>query len=65
MSVEEIEAAISQLAPDDLARFSDWFREFQATVWDRELEADVKAGKLDALAREAKDDLAAGKCSPL
>lgn len=65
MSVEEIEAAISQLSPDDLAQLADWFWEFQAKVWDQQLEADVKAGKLDALAREATEDFAAGKCTPL
>jgi len=65
MRVEEIEAAISQLSPDDLAQLADWFREFQARVWDQQLEADVKAGKLDELAREAKQDLATGKCTPL
>ena len=65
MSVEEIEAAISQLSPDDLAQLADWFREFQARAWDQQLEADVKAGKLDQLARQAKEDFAAGKCTPL
>jgi hypothetical protein len=65
MSVEEIEAAISQLSSDDLAQLADWFREFQARVWDQQLEADVKAGKLDELAREATEDFATGKCTPL
>ena len=46
-SVEVIEAAIAPLAPDDLAQLADWFREFQAKAWDQQLEADVKAGKLD------------------
>jgi hypothetical protein len=65
MSVEEIEAAIAQLSPEDLAQLANWFGEFHATAWDQQLEADVKAGKLDRLAREAKEDLAAGKCTPL
>ena len=65
MSVEEIEAAISELSPDELAQLADWFRELQAKVWDQQLEADVKAGKLDRLARQAKEDFAGGKCTPL
>lgn len=63
MSVEELETAISQLSPDDLARLADWFAEFHAKVWDQQFEVDIKAGKLDRLARQAKKDLAAGKCT--
>lgn len=65
MRVKEIEAAIVQLSPEELAQFSDWFAEFQAAAWDEQLESDVKEGKLDELAREAKEDFAAGKCKPL
>ena len=65
MSVEEIEAAISKLSSDELNQLTDWFVQFQAGVWDEQLEADIKAGKLDRLAREAQEDLAAGKCTPL
>ena len=65
MSVKEIEAAIAQLSPEELAQFADWFAEFQARAWDEQLEADAKAGKLDELVREAKEDFARGKCKPL
>ena len=65
MSVKEIEAAISQLSPEELGQLADWFSEFQAKLWDEQLEADVKAGKLERLAREAKKDFAGGKCTPL
>ncbi len=65
MSVEEIEAAIANLSPEDLARLANWFAEFQWRTWDQEFEADVKAGKLDDLARQAREDFAAGKCKPL
>ncbi len=65
MSVEDIEAAIAELSPDEVAQLANWFAEFQAEVWDRQLEADVKAGKLDRLGHEAKEDLTAGKCTPL
>ena len=44
MSVEEIEAAISQLSPDDLARLAAWFMEFRVGVGDQQLDADVKGG---------------------
>lgn len=65
MKVKEIEKAISELSPEELAQLADWFAEFQATAWDEQLEADAKAGKLDELVREAKRDFAAGRSKPL
>jgi hypothetical protein len=65
MSVEEIEAAISELSRDELAQLAGWFAEFQGAAWDQQLQADVKAGKLDRLARQAKEDFSSGKCTPL
>ena len=56
MSIEEIEAAISQLSPDDLARLAAWFMEFRVGAGDQQLDADVKGGNLDQLARQAKED---------
>ena len=34
-------------------------------AWDRQLEEDVKAGKLDQLAEEALEDLRSGRCTDL
>jgi hypothetical protein len=65
MSVQELESAVSQLSVEELAKFTTWFEEFVADAWDREFEADVKAGKLDALGKEADKDFEAGHCKPL
>ena len=46
--------AIQGLPPVDLAKFRRWFAEFDAKAWDAQIEADAAAGKLDALAAEAK-----------
>lgn len=51
-SVREIEQAVQQLAGADLAAFRQWFAEFDAGVWDRQLEQDAAAGRLDDLAHE-------------
>ena len=56
MSIEEIEAAISRLSPDDLAQFASWFLTFQAGAQGRKVDADVKGGKLDQLAIQAKEE---------
>lgn len=64
-TVQEIERAIQNLSPADLAAFRAWFAEFDAERWDRQLEEDVTAGRLDALADEALEDLRAGRCTDL
>lgn len=64
-TLQEIERAVSQLSPEDLAAFRAWFAEFDAAIWDRQLEADVAAGRLDALAEKALQDLKAGRCTDL
>jgi hypothetical protein len=64
-TVETLEAAVSQLAPNDLAEFRRWFASFDAAAWDKQIEADAAAGKLDALAAEARADYDAGKAREL
>ena len=63
--VETIERQVQQLGLKELAQFRDWFFEFEADAWDRQIERDAKAGKIDALARKALEDHAAGRTIPL
>ena len=63
--VEILERQVEQLNPKELAEFRNWFLEFEADAWDRQIEQDVKAGKLDALARKALEDHAAGRTTLL
>ena len=65
MDIKEIESAIAQLPPSELAELAKWFEEFQAQVWDEQLEQDVKAGRLDALLEQAEQDFEQGLCEPL
>lgn len=59
--LEDIEKAVLQLAPDDLARFKAWFDEHQERLFDERLERDFADGKLDWLIDEALADDRAGK----
>jgi hypothetical protein len=59
--LEELEQHIKSLPPDELARFRAWFLEFDHQVWDRQIEADAKGGKLDRLVNESMADYKAGK----
>lgn len=64
-NIHEIEEAIRVLGPSDLAKLRDWFLSFDAEVWDRQLEQDVEAGRLDRFAEEALRDLQEGRCNEL
>jgi len=61
MTIEEIEKAVSQLPPDDLARFRAWFEEFEAARFDHKIEQDAVAGRLDGLAEQALADYRQGR----
>jgi hypothetical protein len=64
-TVQEIEQAIRALGPQDLAALRDWFAAFDAEAWDRQMEQDAAAGRLDRLADEALRDLREGRCTDL
>ncbi len=63
--IENLEELIRALSPEEFARFREWFAQFDAEAWDRQLEADVKAGKLDKLAERALRAHAAGQSTQL
>ena len=65
MSVKELEVNVTQLSSSDLAQFAEWFEEFIAEEWDKRLEADIAAGKLDHLAKKVDEHFEAGRCTPL
>jgi hypothetical protein len=53
MTTEDIEKAVEQLPPHELARFRAWFEAFDASQFDAAIERDAQAGKLDRLAEKA------------
>jgi hypothetical protein len=59
--IEDIEKAVEQLSPEELARFRAWFEEFDARLFDERIERDAKAGKLDKLMAEARANHEAGR----
>jgi hypothetical protein len=63
--LEKIEKSVTELSPEELVRFRQWFEKFQAAHWDRQFETDARAGKLDRLAEEALADHRAGRTKPL
>ena len=64
-NIEDLERQIRGLSPAQLVAFREWFAEFDAAAWDHQLEADVKAGKLEALGDRAQKAHAVGASSKL
>ncbi len=62
-TIEEIEDAVRKLSSEGLAAFRAWFAQLDSAAWDRQIEEDVAAGRLDALAGEALRDLHEGHCT--
>jgi hypothetical protein len=51
--VEALEKGVRALSDSELAAFRAWFVSFDAEAWDRQIEADLQAGKLGGIAEEA------------
>lgn len=65
MSVAEIESAIVQLPPQEVAALMTWLQEYHEKVWDKQIEDDLAAGRLDKLLAEVDKEHAAGLSQPL
>jgi hypothetical protein len=63
--LEQIEKSVAELSPEELKAFAAWFEALQADLWDKQIEADAKAGRLDKLIAEARAEIAAGKLRDL
>jgi hypothetical protein len=51
--IEALEKEIEKLSRSELADFRDWFLEFDAEAWDRQIETDAAEGRLDRFAEVA------------
>jgi hypothetical protein len=65
MSVQELEDAIRQLPHEEFVRLASWIDEYRAELWDRQIESDVRTGRLDEAGRRADADFESGRCTPL
>ncbi len=63
--IDEIKAEIERLPSEDLAELVHWLSERDWERWDKEIEADAEAGKLDFLVREARAEKAKGTLKDL
>lgn len=57
-NLPEIEAAIKQLPDADIRELAAWLEEYLEQMWDKQIENDLKSGKLDRLIAKAEADIA-------
>lgn len=59
--VDEIKLAIGQLSLVERAELAKWLHGWTDDEWDRQMVQDVGAGKLDALLKDVRQDIRAGR----
>jgi hypothetical protein len=63
--VEELKTQIEKLPKDEFTELVRWLSEKEWERWDKEIEADSKAGRLDFLVRESIDEKTKGTLKDL
>jgi hypothetical protein len=63
--VQKLVREIEELSPSELAAFRRWFEEYDGVVWDKQIEQDASAGKLDKLAEKGLTDHKRGRTKEL
>ena len=64
--LEEIINKVKPLSPAEQdAMAAIFLAELKQAEWDKQIEEDLKAGRLDTLIQEAEEDIAAGRTQPL
>ena len=60
-----VEKAVENLTTDQYMRFRDWFENYEAMKWDKEIEDDINSGRLKKYARNATEDFKSDDCIEL
>jgi hypothetical protein len=61
IKIQNIEKQVKVLNQEDLAIFREWFWKYDSKVWERKIKKDVRTGKLEKFAREARAAYKTGK----
>jgi hypothetical protein len=56
IEIELLEQQITELDDASFSKLREWFVEYDQTRWEKKLEADSNAGKLDLLINSALDE---------
>lgn len=61
----EVESAIKQLPENEVRALANWLQDYLDEMWDRQIEVDLAAGKLDHLVARAEADIEANNVRDL
>lgn len=64
-TVAEIENALERLPVEDARKIAEWLQRYLDEKWDKQIDGDIAAGRLDKLADKAMQDYQAGRIKPL
>lgn len=64
-TVADIEKALQAMPVEDAWKVADWLQHYLDEKWDRRIDEDIAAGRLDKLADKALKDYHAGRVKPL
>lgn len=64
-TVAEIESALRELPEKEARQVAGWLQEYLSEKWNRQIDEDIAAGRLDRLADQALADYQAGRVKPL
>ena len=64
-TIAEIESALSKLPVKDAQAVADWLQDYLDAKWDKQMDEDVAAGRLDHAWEKAKGDIATGRVKAL
>jgi hypothetical protein len=64
-TVVEIEKALQTLPVEDARKIADWLQRYLDERWDKQIDGDIAAGRLEKLADKAMQDYQAGRIKPL
>ena len=59
--VEQLEQEIAKLNPEEFVKLRDWLLEQDWAEWDRQIEQDMRAGRLDAALKRADEHYERGE----
>ena len=66
--VEKIVKQVKALPEEEMDEFLSWLADYEIKIaddWDRQIEEDVKTGRLDPVLKKVRDDIAQGRTKPL
>jgi len=61
VSLVEIKTAIEQLSFEERAELAAWLHSWSDDEWDEQMKGDIAAGKFDSVLREVEGDIKAGR----